>query len=130
MSLLNNLAHRLFRLTGVRDGEQDGGKIWKCGKLSFVHKAMGFGAGIGFAFLALSFKLAAGRNDFHIQPVIADQRHDNAIRIQRVFPEHRAGGEMFRIAQFAQNEINCFLLRGHAKVDNKRRSLPHVNNLR
>ena len=83
------------------EGEENAWKVWECGKLAFVDEVMRFRAGEGFAFLASRFEVGAGRSDFDVEAVVADEGDHFAIGVEDEFAEHSFGGEAVRVAEFA-----------------------------
>ncbi|HTD67060.1 MAG TPA: hypothetical protein VK846_11075 [Candidatus Limnocylindria bacterium] len=57
----------------------------------------------------------AGRKDFHVEEIIANQRDNFAIGVESVFAEHRSGGKVFWLAQFREQKFHGFLLRRHGR---------------
>ena len=88
------------------DGDENVGKRWQVGKVRFFNEIMRLGAGIRSVLVARLLQCGACRNHFDVQLIVADERHDFALGIKRVFTEHRSRRKVRRVAELRENEIN------------------------
>src|SRR5688572_22029143 len=76
---------------------------------------MRLGTGVGCVLFTERLQLLTGRQDFHIQLIIADERDNLAVGINRVFTKHGTRGKARGLAELGQQELNGFFLRGHGE---------------